>query len=113
MDDRPRDSASSKGPEDSPGTAQPAQRPSGPVEETLERLPLDEAIRRAADEVRRAAMLIVRSFQGEATERLTRMRKSPAAGPVDPILDFVKKSPIQGAILALLVGFLLGRSFKK
>jgi hypothetical protein len=67
----------------------------------------------AAEEVRKAASLVVRSLQGDAAERLNRLRESAVAGPVDRVLDFVRKSPIQGACLALLVGFLLGRSFKK
>ena len=78
-----------------------------------ETMPVDEAIRLAAEEVRKAASLVVRSLQGEAAERLKRLRESPVAGPVDRMLDFVRKSPLQGAIIALLVGFFLGRSLRK
>jgi len=113
MDDPVKNSASSEGPVGSPDAGQAAPPQPGPAGETLETLPLDEAIRQAADEIRRAAALVVRSLQGEATERLASLRESPAAGPVGRILDFVKEYPVQGSIIALLVGFLLGRSLKK
>jgi len=96
-----------------PDAAEADQRQPGPAGETPETLPLDKAIRLAAEEVRKAAKLVARSLEGEAVERLKRLRESSVAGPVDRILDFVRKSPLQGAILALLVGFFLGRSLRK
>jgi hypothetical protein len=113
MDDPARASAPSDSPGPSPDAAQVNQRPSGPGEQAPETVPVDEAIRLASEEVRKAARLVLRSLRDETAVRLERLRKSPVVSRVDQVLDFVKKSPVQGALLALLVGFFLGRALRK
>ncbi len=113
MDEPPHVTGRSGTPGPSPDIAEPGHGRLDPDEETPEVLPVDEAIRLAAHEVRRAARLVLRSLRGETTDRLKRLRESPAVSPVDRVLDFVKKSPVQGAMIALVVGFLLGRSMRR
>ena len=113
MNDPQQVSGGSGAPEGSPDAAQGEQRQPGSAGHTPDTVPVDEAIRLAAEEVRNAAKLVVRSLRGEAAERLKRLRESPVVGPVEHTLDLVKKYPIQGALIALLVGFFLGRTLSK
>jgi vacuolar-type H+-ATPase subunit E/Vma4 len=76
-------------------------------------MPLDEAIRTAAAEVRKAAEMVVRSFREDAAERLKRLRDSPTGDLVGDLLKLVEKYPGQGVLVAILVGFFLGRTFRK
>ena len=113
MEDPAHVTGPSGNPGPSPDVAESGDGRLGPDEETLETLPLDEAMRLAANEVRKAARLVLRSLLGETADRLKRLRESPVVDSVDGVLDFVKKTPVQGALIAIFVGFLLGRSMRK
>ncbi len=113
MNDPEHVSAASGAPQGSPDAAHADQRQTGPAGHAPDTVPVDEAIRLAAEEVRKAARLVVRSLQGEAAERLKSLRESPVVGPIDRTLDLVKKYPVPGALIALLVGFFLGRTLSK
>jgi hypothetical protein len=113
MNDPQQVSAGSGAPQASPDATQSDPRQPGPAEHAPDVVPVDEAIRLAAEEVRKAAKLVVRSLQGEAADRLKSLRESPVVGPVDRTLDLVRRYPIPGALIALLVGFFLGRTLSK
>jgi len=75
--------------------------------------PVEEAIRTAGDDVRKAAEAVCRSFQEGAAEQVKRLREATVGDFVDNALNLVKKYPGPGVLLAILIGFFLGRSLRK
>jgi hypothetical protein len=76
-------------------------------------VPVEETLHIAGDDVRKAAEAVCRTFQERAAEQVKRLRETSMGDLVDGALNLVKKYPGPGVILAVLLGFLLGRSLKK
>ena len=76
-------------------------------------------VRRAAEEVRRAraelenARQLYRQVRQEATDELRRVREKTAGDLIEGVLELVKKHPGPGVLLAVAVGFFLGRLFRR
>jgi hypothetical protein len=76
-------------------------------------VPVEEALRAAGDDVRKAAEAACRSFQEGAAEQVKRLRETTVGDLIDGTLNLVKKYPGPGVIVAVLAGFFLGRSLRK
>ena len=76
-------------------------------------------IRSAADAVRRAklelekAQKLYSEVRQEAIERLEKVRRTTVGDLVDAALEAVRKRPALGLSIAALVGFFLGRLFRR
>lgn len=71
-----------------------------------------EAIRRAQAELEKACATYT-NLRKEATEQVRKLRESTVGDVIDGTLKAVKKHPALGVGLAALVGFFLGRLFRR
>jgi len=72
----------------------------------------EEAVRRAQEELRRARQLY-RRVRRQATDRLKRLRQATAGELVDGALRLVRQYPGPSILIAVAVGFFLGRSLRR
>ncbi len=76
-------------------------------------------VRSAADAVRRAkielekAQQLYKEVRQEAVERLEKVRQTTVGDVIDGTLEAVRKRPALGLSIAALVGFFLGRLFRR
>ncbi len=76
-------------------------------------------VRKAADAVDRAkaelqkAQACYQKVRRETTDRLKKVREKTLGDLVDDVLTLVRKHPGPGVILATLIGFFLGRTFRR
>jgi len=76
-------------------------------------------VRSAADAVRRAkielekAQQLYKEVRQEAVERLEKVRQTTVGDVIDGTLEAVRKRPALGLSVAALVGFFLGRLFRR
>ena len=106
-------------------TAKPSSvAPEDTADKTVPESPAQEAeespkVRKAADAVRRAeaelekAQQLYQKVRQEATDRLKAVREKSLGDLVDGTLNLVKKQPGPGVIVAALLGFFLGRLFRR
>ena len=98
--------------------AQPAnEEPTPPVEpvkpeETPEVKAAADAIRRAQAELEKAYETY-KQVRKEATDQVRKLRESTVGDVVEGTLKAVKKHPAMGVGIAALVGFFLGRLFRR
>jgi len=71
-----------------------------------------EAVRRAEAELEKAQQLYQKVRQ-QATDRLRAIREKSVGDLVDGTLEVVKRHPGPGVIVAALIGFFLGRLFRR
>ena len=71
-----------------------------------------EAVRRAEAELEKAQQLYQKVRQ-EATDRLKAVREKSVGDLIDGTLEVVKKHPGPGVIVAAMIGFFLGRLFRR
>jgi ElaB/YqjD/DUF883 family membrane-anchored ribosome-binding protein len=71
-----------------------------------------EAVRRAEAELERAQQFYQKVRQ-EASEGLRAVREKNVADLVDGTLEVVKRHPGPGVIVAAMIGFFLGRLFRR
>ena len=71
-----------------------------------------EAVRRAEAELEKAQQLYQKVRQ-DATERLKAVREKSVGDLIDGTLEVVKRHPGPGLILAAIIGFFLGRLFRR
>jgi len=72
----------------------------------------EEAVRRAEAELAKAQATYAR-LRRQATEQLKRVREKRVGDLVDDTLKLVKKHPGPSVLLAAVVGFWLGRLFRR
>lgn len=102
-----------------------AKRSSGPAETTpaaggseqdADRSPkvqkAAEAVRRAEAELEKAQQLYQKVRQ-KATDRLKAVREKSLGDLINGTLEVVKKHPGPGVIVAAMIGFFLGRLFRR
>jgi ElaB/YqjD/DUF883 family membrane-anchored ribosome-binding protein len=108
--------AKKKGTEDSPppeeGGATAADDPNGGYDNTPEMAAAEEAVRRAEAELAKAKETYAR-VRRRATEQLKRARDKRLGDLVDDVLKTVKRHPGPSVLVAALVGFWLGRLFRR
>jgi ElaB/YqjD/DUF883 family membrane-anchored ribosome-binding protein len=98
------------------GSAKPKPAASEAAKQQAEQSP---EIKQAADAVRRAeaelqkAQQLYQKVRQDATDRLRVVREKRVGELVDGTLEAVRKYPGPGLILAALVGFFLGRLFRR
>ena len=98
-------------------TTRPSADP--PDSDTSKAAEQSPKVRKAADAVRRAeaelekAQQLYRSVRQEATDRLKAVREKPVGELIDGTLEMVKKHPGPGVVVAALIGFFLGRMFRR
>ncbi len=98
------------GPEDGEPKARApddSQRDRSPEVEAAEK-----AVQRAEAELKKARELY-RQVRRKATERLSRVREKRLGDLVDDTLKMVRKHPGPSVLIAALVGFWLGRLFRR
>ena len=94
-------------------------RPSGTPEEAKPATEQSPAVKKAADAVRLAeaelekARGLYEKVRQEATERLKSAREKTVGDLIDGTLATVKKHPGPGVLVAVLIGFFLGRWFRR
>jgi len=93
-------------------TASSAENPNQ-AEPVPHEVPVEEVLRVAGVDVRKAAEAVCRTFQEEAAERVKRLRETTVGDLIDGTLNLVKKYPGPGVVIAVLIGFMLGRSLSK
>lgn len=71
-----------------------------------------EAVQRAEAELEKAQELYQKVRQ-EATDRLRNVREKSVGDLIDGTLNVVKKHPGPGVIVAAIIGFFLGRLFRR
>jgi hypothetical protein len=71
-----------------------------------------EAVRRAEAELKKARELYEKA-RGKAVEQLKAVREKKMGELIDGTLTLVKKHPGPGVLVAMIVGYFLGRLFKK
>jgi len=71
-----------------------------------------EAVRRAEAELEKAQQLYQKVRQ-EATDRLRAIREKSVGDLLDGTLEVVKRHPGPGVIVAAMLGFFLGRLFRR
>ncbi len=71
-----------------------------------------KAVRRAEAELEKAQQLYGKVRQ-EATDRLKAVREKSLGDLIDGTLEVVKKHPGPGLIVATMIGFFLGRLFRR
>ena len=102
-----------KGSSGPPETNTPAREP---AEQDTDRSPkvqkAAEAVRRAEAELEKAQQLYQKVRQ-EATDRLKAVREKSVGDLIDGTLGLVKKHPGPGMIVAAMIGFFLGRLFRR
>jgi len=72
----------------------------------------EDAIRRAQEELEKACATYTK-LRKEATDQVRKLRESTVGDVVEGTLEAVKKHPALGVALAALVGFFLGRLFRR
>lgn len=72
----------------------------------------EEAVRRAQEELGRAQDLY-RDIRQQATEQIRQVREQTIGDLIDGTLRQVRKHPGPGVILAAVIGFFLGRLFRR
>jgi ElaB/YqjD/DUF883 family membrane-anchored ribosome-binding protein len=82
------------------------------VEASAELCKATRAVQRAKEELHRAQQ-IYEEVRQEATERLKQSRDSTVGEMVECGLELVRKHPGPGVIAAAMVGFFLGRLFRR
>jgi len=100
-----------KRPDDSPET-KPAEAPAQDAEHTPEVSCAAAAVRRAEAELKKARELYEKTRR-KAVDRLKAVREKSLGDLIDAALGCVKKHPGCGVICATLLGFFLGRLFKR
>ena len=90
----------------------PEPAPETPPDELPEVTAAAQAIRRAQAELEKACDTYT-SLRKEATEQVRKLRESTVGEVVEGTLKAVKKHPALGISLAALVGFFLGRLFRR
>jgi len=93
----------------SPGSGVDREDPAG---ESPQVEGADEAVRRAEEELEKARQAY-RRVRRKATDRLKRIRETTAGDLVDAALKLVKEYPGPSVVIALAMGFFLGRSFRR
>ena len=91
----------------------PENPSSNQAEPASREISVEEALRDAGADVRKATEAVCRTLQREAVQQVKRLRESTVGDLVDGALDLVKKYPGTGVVLAALIGFFLGRSLRK
>ncbi len=111
-DERHTDNARNGEPGNTAAPARPDEL--GEAEEAVRRAEKEaqEAVEQAEEELARARELY-RRVRGRATERLKRLRQTTAGDLVDGTLKLVKEYPGPSVIVAMLIGFFLGRSSRR
>ncbi len=71
-----------------------------------------DAIRRAQEELEKACETY-KSLRKGATDQVRKLRESTVGDVVEGSLEAVRKNPALGISLAALVGFFLGRLFRR
>ena len=103
-------------PSDQPPEAdaqQPAgEAPKADVEQTPEVRKAATAVERAKEELHKAQQLY-EDVRDKATKKLKNVREKSVGELIDGTLALVKKYPGPGVILAAIVGFFLGRLFRR
>jgi len=93
-----------------------AEKPDDQQPEKVDDLPevkaAAEAIRRAEEELQKACQTY-QSLRREATAHVRKLRESSVGEVVDGTLQTVRKHPALGIGLAALLGFFLGRLFRR
>jgi ElaB/YqjD/DUF883 family membrane-anchored ribosome-binding protein len=91
----------------------PAGAAPGPDVESSHRIrSAADAVRCAEAELRKARDLYEK-VRREATERLQDMRKKTLGDLLDGTLEAVRKHPGPGVVVAGMIGFLVGRLFRR
>jgi ElaB/YqjD/DUF883 family membrane-anchored ribosome-binding protein len=72
----------------------------------------DEAVRRAEEELEKARQAY-RRVRRKAADRLKRIRETTAGDLIDGAMMLVKEYPGPSVVIALAMGFFLGRSFRR
>ena len=72
----------------------------------------EAAVRRAKAELKKAEE-VYHQIRREATDQLKRARESTVADLVDGTLKLVKRYPGPGVVVAAVIGFFLGRLFRR
>lgn len=105
-------------PSDPSPDSEPTTAPADPLEEEVQ--PDDspkvrcaaEAVARAEAELKRAQETY-QTVRREATERLKAVRDKSVGDLIDGTLAAVKKHPGPGVLVAIVIGFFLGRLFRR
>ena len=84
----------------------------GNADESPEVQAVCAAVRRAEAELNNARELY-QELRGKATDKLRQVRRKQVGDVIDGILDMVKKHPGPGVVLSVVVGFFLGRLFRR
>jgi ElaB/YqjD/DUF883 family membrane-anchored ribosome-binding protein len=98
-----------------PQSARAEDEPSG-TDRKVEQTP---GVRKAADAVRRAeaelekAKQLYQKVRQEATDRLQAAREKTLGDLLDGTLEAVRKHPGPGLLLAVVIGFFLGRLLRR
>ena len=71
-----------------------------------------DAVRRAEAELKKARQLY-QDVRQQATEQLQAVREKTLGDVIDGVLGVVKKHPGPGVICAAVIGFFLGRLFRR
>lgn len=82
------------------------------IDERPEVQAAEEALRRARDEFERAQEAY-RQLREEACQGFPHLREKKVSDVVEATLSFVRKNPGPGVLAAALVGFFLGRLFRR
>ena len=107
-----------KPPSDTPANGDDAARSSDKAERDAEAEHSPEveaaeaAIRRAEAELKKARDFYHQVRQ-QATDQLKQVREKTVADLIDGTLELVKKHPGPGVLIAALIGFFLGRLFRR
>lgn len=108
--------AKKKTPRESPGppetSTQAADQPEQSAEDSPRVRKAAEAVRRAEAELERAQQLYQKVRQ-QATDRLKAVREKNLGDLIDGTLELVKKHPGPGLFVAAVIGFFLGRLFRR
>ena len=90
-------------------TAADAQDPSGP---SCDVCAAEEAVRRAKAELQKARQLY-RQARSRAVRGLRSIREASSGGLVEGTLKLVKQHPGPSLLVAVVLGFFLGRSLRR
>jgi ElaB/YqjD/DUF883 family membrane-anchored ribosome-binding protein len=82
------------------------------VDESPEVQAAEEAVHRAEQELKNARALYEQVRQ-QATDRLKQVREKTVGEVIDGTLKLVKRYPGPGVLVAALLGFFLGRLFRR
>ena len=104
-------------------TAKPSSRPAA-TNNAATNTPATDAdrsprVQKAAETVQRAeaelekAQQLYQKVRQEATDRLKAVREKSVGDLIDGTLEVVKRHPGPGVILAAIIGFILGRLFRR